>query len=135
MTKNNNQKDDGQNWNKKYKYNFIEEWSWKKNQFNKRSKKIKKIRIKLKKISQIGIKWWNWKKNQSSIRNIRTKIRNQKNKDWNRNFINQRTSLKLCTASVNFKGTREKRGGNKKVSLTKNYATIDHMHYFKRKRI
>jgi hypothetical protein len=31
MTKNNNQKDDGQNWNKKYKYNFIEEWSWKKN--------------------------------------------------------------------------------------------------------
>jgi hypothetical protein len=46
-------------------YNFfIEMWSWKENQFNKRIKKIKRMRIKLEKknyMSQIGIEKWNWK--------------------------------------------------------------------------
>jgi len=46
-------------------YNFfIEMWSWKENQFNKRIKKIKRMKIKLEKknyMSQIGIERWNWK--------------------------------------------------------------------------
>ena len=64
---------------------FIEEWSWKKINLIKDSKKIKRIRIKLKKISQIGLNDEIEKKNQSFIKNPRIKIRNQKNKDWSRN--------------------------------------------------
>jgi len=64
---------------------FIEEWSWKKINLIKGSKKIKRIRIKLKKISQIGLNDEIEKKNQSFIKNPRIKIRNQKNKDWSRN--------------------------------------------------
>jgi hypothetical protein len=64
---------------------FIEEWSWKKINLIKDSKKIKRIRIKLKKISQIGLNDEIEKKNQSFIKNPRIKIRNQKNKNWSRN--------------------------------------------------
>jgi hypothetical protein len=74
------------------------------------------------------------KKSKFYKKNPRTKLEIKKIKIEVEIPINQRTSLKLCTTSVSFKGRREKREGNKTMSQTKNYVTTDHMHYFKRKR-
>jgi len=71
-------------------YNFfIEMWSWKENQFNKRIKKIKRMRIKLeKKITchKLGLK--NEIENKSGFyKRVKKKNRNKKNKNlsWNLN--------------------------------------------------
>jgi hypothetical protein len=59
-------------------YNFfIEMWSWKENQFNKRIKKIKRMKIKLEK-KKLHVTNWDWKMklktNQDFTKELRKKI-------------------------------------------------------------